>query len=258
MAFAKLEDDSPNTSSRKTNYLKIVPGVPTVIRILDDHPVKVFKHWVRDGAGRMVGVRCLGPSDCPICQRNAQLGFNRDHPDYIPSRKRYRVNVVDLTPVKRCPKCGAAYAATAAPSLCSVDGCGGNLSNVQPEPLDEVKILERGPQLMGQFNALEMAPHPMTGEHMPIQAYPIMLVATGKGKDMVITVVPQMIKDITHEYEPFDLDGGLVLTAEEVTYLLEGGNFSDILEERRASFEASGSDTEGHTEDSAPRERIPF
>jgi len=254
MAFAEFESTG-GSSRRKTNYLKIVSGVPTVVRILDKHAVVVFRHWLRDGEGRSVGVNCVGPDHCPICQRNAQLGYNKDHPDFIPSRKRYRVNVVDLTPVKRCSKCDAAYVSTTAPSVCTADGCGGDLSGVAATPLDEVKILERGQSLMRQFNALEKAPHPMSGEVLPLQAYPIMLIATGKGMDMVITVVPQMVQEITHEYELFDLTSGLELTPDETVYLMEGGNLSEILAERKAARETVASDFPSSGES---KERIPF
>lgn len=252
MTFGEFVKDRPKGTRPKTNWLKIVPGVPTVLRILDEQPTELYKHWFVDGSGRRIGVRCLGPDTCPVCQRNAQLGFNRDHPDFIPSRWRFQVNVVDLTPVKRCPVCAAAYAEATAPNVCTVDGCTGTFADGPAEPLDEVKILERGRRLLDQFKALAKAPHPMAGERLPVQDYPIMLIATGKGTDMVITAIPQMVQEITHDYDGFELPSGLVFTPEEITYLLEGGNFSDVLEERKATREMASDTTE------VTKERIPF
>lgn len=247
MAFAKFENDY-GQSHAKNKYLKIVTGVPSVIMIMNEHPVLVGKHWISDGTGRRIGLRCPGKDVCPICQRNIQINYNRKHPDYIPLQNRYRVNVLDLTPVKRCT-CGATYPASATQSVCSTDGCGANISDIQAEPLREVKILERGRRLMEQFNALETMPHPFTGEALPLTAYPIMLVATGAGKEMVITAIPQAPADENLDgFEKFDLNSGLVLTPEEIQHLLDGGSYSDVISARRAEMQPDAGASTTQTE----------
>jgi len=65
------------------------------------------------------------------------------------------------------------------------------------------------------------------------------LVATGSGKDMVITAIPQALSDENlDEYEKLDLKGGLILTPEEIQFLLDGGNYSDVMAARRAETES--------------------
>jgi len=240
MTFAKIERTFKKTSG---TYLKIVSGVPNVILILDEHPTMIGKHWITDGAGRRVGITCIGPNVCPICIRNQQIGYNKEHPDYISFQRRYKINVLDMTPAKKCPKCGAAYPQAA--TVCSNDGCGTDLSRVVVAPLNEVKILERGPELMGRLNALENIPHFSTGTPLPLQSYPILLVANGIGTEMDINPVPQALIDIDRSiYEKLDLTVGVVLSSEEITYLLEGGVYRDVLAAREADTKADVSPSE--------------
>lgn len=241
MAFAPDLDKFESRPRAANKYLKIVTGVPSVIQIMDDHPVLVGKHWTFDGTGRKIGLRCPGQDVCPICQRNAQIGYNKEDPHYIALQRRYRLNVLDLTPVIKCPECGAAYAATGDTSrlVCDNDSCGAQLGSVQSEPLKAVKILERGRRLMEQFNALEAVPHQFTGKPESLNTYPIMLVATGSGREMVITAIPQAMSDENLDsYEKFDLLGDLVLTPEEIKYILDGGAYNDVLSARRAETQA--------------------
>jgi len=249
MAFANLDRDTKKRTSSST-YLKIQAGSPATVLILDEHPVLLLKHWISDGTGRRVGISCLD-SDCPICERNNQINWNREHPDYIARQKRYRVNVLDLTPVRRCPSCSAPYAITV--NRCAVDGCGADLSEVAVEPLSDVKILERGPRLMESLNTLEAAPYFVTGKPEKLQSYPIMLIATGSGREMNITAVPQPRVDVDFKsLELFDLEGGVKLTREEISFLMEGGAYRDIWEARNAAKEIAKEDVD--TEAS----KIPF
>lgn len=38
-----------------------------VVRILDDRPVKVYRHWFQNAEGRSVPLNCPGRKDCPAC-----------------------------------------------------------------------------------------------------------------------------------------------------------------------------------------------
>lgn len=254
MPFANVES---RTGTRRNIYLKIVSGIPNKIQILDKSSTIIPKHWITDGSGRRVGLICPGQDICPICTRNKEIGYNSEHPDFISRQLRHRVNVLDLTEVKRCPGCDAIYATTAAPSTCSGDGCGMNLSEVSVGPMCEVKILERGRTLMEQFNALELTPHPTTGNVEELQSYPIMLVATGTGIDTVIVAIPQAPtgEDVS-EYEKFDLTQGLKLTPDEIQYLLNGGVLRDVLAARTAEAVTSAEATS--TSKPLKSEDIPF
>ena len=241
MAFAPDLGKFENRPKTVSKYLKIITGVPSVIQIMDDHPVLVGKHWMIDGTGRKIGLRCPGQDVCPICQRNAQIGYNKDDPNYIQLQRRYRLNVLDLTPVIRCSECDAVYAAVGDTSrlVCDNDACGAQLGSVASAPLKMVKILERGRRLMEQFNALEAVPHQFTGKPESLNTYPIMLVATGSGREMVITAIPQAMSDEDLDsYEKYNLLGDLVLTPDEIRHLLDGGAYNDVLSARRAETQA--------------------
>lgn len=238
MGFYDKEDQGRNKKRRVNKFLSVKEGSPATIYVLDKKPTLRYTHFMRDSDGRLVGVRCLGFNRCPICQRNQRIDFNADHPNYISRSRRYRVNVLDITPVKRCPKCGAVYRASNAPAVCSVDGCSGNLTDAESEPLNEVKIFEKGPMWMEQIGALEDDVHPFTGEKMAVQEFPIKLSARGSGYDTVPIVIPQMPSDEVNpkEYldQRFDLEAGLDLSADEVEFLMDGGSLSDILSARSA------------------------
>jgi len=88
---------------------------------------------------------------------------------------------------------------------------------------------------MEQFAALEQIPHPLTGEVEKLQSYPIMLVATGSGREMTITAIPQAQIDVDiSKFTKLDLSKGIVLTPEEIKYLLEGGSYRDVIAARYA------------------------
>ena len=227
--FSKLQSNTP-----KDTYVEIKTGKQTIVQILDKEAVELHRHWVVDGSGKRFSVRCIGPS-CPYCVRNASVGYNRDHPDYVPIQRRYAINVLDLTPARLCPSCGTANPAGA--QFCESPTCHADLREVEPAPLKKVKILERGRRLFEQLSALEGMPNPMAGGKMvPIQNYPIMLVANGEGTDMTILTVPLPPNDINpDEWEKLDPSKSFTLTVDELKYLMSGGVLSDILAQRRAS-----------------------
>lgn len=247
-------DGEDQKKGRKVNrFLKVREGMPATVYILDESPTLRYTHFMKDGNGRTVGVKCKGSRHCPICQRNQQLP-DRDHRDYVTPSRRYRVNVLDVTPVKECPECGAIYRESNAPPVCSVDACKANLSDVGAEPLKEVKIFEKGPMWMKQIGALENEKHPYTDKVMGIQEFPIRLSAQGTGFDTTPIIIPQMpddgISPEDYKSERLDLKYGLDLTNEEIRLLMDGGTISDILSARSAEEEVEEEDDEP--------EEIPF
>jgi len=244
--MTQLTDFSgPEKVARSNDFIKIVPGIPVTIQILDKKSHHIVVHWIADGTGRRFSFRCLGKDVCPVCIRNAEIGWDRKHPNYIPAQNRYRVNVLDLTQGKICPACGAVYVGNI-PEVCTNEACSASLRDVEAAPLNRVRILERGRRLFQKFNALQEVPNPFANDEIiPIQSYPIRLVATGQGTQMEITVLPQPPNNIDPtQYELLDLDAGLVLTPEEIQFIMDGGSLNDVLSERRAA-KANASSDEG-------------
>lgn len=236
MSFFK----EPERPRRASKFLRITTGVPVTVIIMDDNPTPQPKHWITDGAGKRLGLNCPGERICPICLTNQRIGYNKKHPDFISLQRRYAVNVLDVTPVKRCPTCEAPHRADFEGDTCSIEGCNTSLADVEAEPLLKVKILERGRTLMGQISALETIPHPFSGKVMKLNEFPIMLMATGSGTEMVITAIPQAPMDVNlDEYERHDFSELLVLTPEEISHLLEGGTFRDVMAARNAAAETT-------------------
>jgi len=241
--------DPPKDSKTKkvSQWLSIKEGAPVVFQVLDESPTEIHTHWVADGAGRRLGFKCLGMGRCPICQRNREINFDTDHPDFIRRSRRYRVNVLDLTPVVECPECEAVYYKSNVPKRCSTDGCSADLSDVEPTPLKEVRILEKGRQNMIQLDALDNDEHPLTGEVMRIQEFPIKATAHGSGLDTVTVFHPQMPReDVDPDaYEEYDLEEEtLELTPDEIEFILEGGTYEDVFSARSAEEEVEDEDVE--------------
>ena len=251
MPLANLSKQTANSS--KGNYVELKPGKQVIVQILDENAVELHRHWVADGSGKRFSVRCIGPM-CPYCIRNASIGYNKEHPDYVPVQRRYAINVLDLTPVKLCPHCGGVSDATA--NKCSSQGCGANLSEVEAAPENRVKILERGRRLFEQLNTLADNPHPMAGgKVLPIQSYPIMLVASGEGTDMTIMTIPLPPNDVkTSDWEKLDPTKTFTLNVDELKYLMAGGVLSDILAQRRAASDVASTTTAK----AEPEEEIAF
>jgi phage FluMu protein Com len=252
MGFFNEDDYKGNRKeNRVSRWLSVDEGAPVVVQVLDEHPTHVYTHWMADGEGRRLGFTCLGNEKCPVCQRNNRINWDKDHADYVSRGNRYRVNVLDLTPVIECPECGSVYYETAAPATCNADGCGANLRDIDSEPLMEVRILEKGPRIMQHLDALDNDEHPLTGEVMRLQEFPVRMSARGTGLDKVTTISPQMPRDIDVEmFDKYDLDEvGLTLTADEIEYVMNGGTYSDIFSARSAEEEV---------EESVEDEEVPF
>ncbi len=249
MAFFKKPEREETTVNL---WLKVQEGSPVIVQILDEHPTEVSTHWMADSSGRKLGFTCPGLSLCPACQRNNQIQWNREHPDYVSKSRRYRLNVLDLTPITVCPECGAEYYGSATPEVCSVDGCNKELGSVEPIESKTVKVLEKGPKFMQQLNALDSEEHPLVGERLRIWEFPIKIIARGSGLDMVTIVHPLMPRDDIDfdEYEKLDLhEIGLQLEPEEIEYLLEGGTYSDLFAARSA---------DAAVEEDEEEEEVPF
>jgi hypothetical protein len=118
---------------------------PSTIRVLDDTPVIVWSHWIRSGhpkfpkvnAGKGMSFICSGWG-CTICEHNKN---EVDPNNKSENHKLFYARVLDRTLVRKC-ECGKYYFEVNKwyPDKCE---CGADLSTKVPEPLNEVKILQK-------------------------------------------------------------------------------------------------------------------
>jgi hypothetical protein len=156
------------------------------------------------------------------------------------------VNVVNLTPVKRGSD-GEAYLPMKDKSgklvYPQVDAKGNSLLEVLAAPMNEVQILERGPELFSQLAALDASVRdpqdPFNGEVLGLTNYPIQIMANGEGREMKLNVSamagsPFTVKAADYEDKKIDLTAGFSFTADEVESILAGVTVSDIVAARNA------------------------
>lgn len=228
-------------------FVKIVTGVPTILQVIDTDSTIKWQHWLSDGTGKKVNVKCLGKGVCPVCNKNAALGPEAfKNAAYIKLQKRYMVNVVNLTPVKKNAK-GEVYLPmkdkTGKLVYPELDSDGVSLADIKPEPMNEVQILERGPELFAQLAALDSTVRdpadPFNGEIIGLTKFPIQIMATGEGREMKLTVSPMLNSQYEVNVDDYkdkviDLSATFSFTADEVQALLDGTAVSDILAARAA------------------------
>ena len=245
MSFLPPSNDAQNTQkNNRSRFVKIVPGIPVTLQILDEMATVRWQHWIKDSEERKVNVRCLGFNDCPICLNNRSVG--KESPQYVRSQRRYLVNVLNLTFGKRSPFTEEVFIATknSAGQIIypDMDSEANSLTDVAIEPVREVMILERGPQLFEKFDLINNSVVDSEGEQVGITNYPIQLNAKGSGRTMTIDVAqqagsPLTVDPVEYEDSKFDLNAGFTFTAEEITAMLGGVPSSDIYSARRAEEE---------------------
>lgn len=233
--FADVATSSTGEANfKKAQYLKLEEGIKYTIRILEEQATKVITHFVNNSS-----IKCL-EEDCPFCKRNTELLMQypdsyRDSPDWRPRQKRFFVNVLDKTPVKRC-ECGKEYSNTTRVSC----DCGKPLSN-NIVPSNTVKILSKGITLFSQLNDVNSAILNQSGEPVGVTGYDIFLLVSGRGKDTAVTAIP----DAAHvgpqigDFELYDLTSPVPeLSPEEAVDLSRGVSLRDIFAARRAQDSA--------------------
>lgn len=243
MAFADIpEESSINTNSdfRRVEYCKIIPGVPVRLRILDKNAVHMRKYFLP--RQRISIVAPENEADDPIWQRNGQL--MKENPDkktseisgFIPRQNRYAVNVLNKTMVKRSPS-GNVVFPTPKGFPTNDPETGELIANIDPEPLNRVEVLERGPRLFAQLNQINQQVCDDAGNPLGIWTYDIVISATGSGLNMVTNIIPYPNHDEpadVPEEELYDLENEvpIILEPEEISRLLEGVLLRDIFAAR--------------------------
>lgn len=257
-----IENADRKATNRNTvkvsRWVKLDEGKPVVVQILEDSATEYFKYWFRDSTGKWVGYASPGYESCPIASRNRTIG--KGNKGYIKPRRTYCVNVLDMTPMVICPECGSVYWPQEKPATCS---CDTPLKDVKPEPLNKVRILERGYRLFKQLNSLDTgedsegnAINSITDEEgnpLSITEYPIQIIRSGQGNETVTTPIPMLHLDAVNpeDYEDllYELPQGMDLTNEEVLAIIEDRvPLSDIFAARNAENHKEDSDDESDKE----------
>ena len=260
MAFIKETPQTQNRAKTVSKFVRLDENKPVFIQILEETAVEFYKYWFKDSAGRWVGYASPGYNECPIAQRNRSLG--KDHPDYLKPQKVYTVNVWDVTKMVKCSneECGAAYWPIDKIEECS---CGTILTDIEPEPLNMVRVLERGVRLFRALNTLDEGTQPVDADGNPVgDLIPIMvdmngktlkltdvvvqIIRTGKGSDTITQPIPALhlpaVNIVDYQDQLHKLPQGADLTPEEViSVLVDKVPLSDIYAARRAETESSES-----------------
>ena len=268
------QDGQQRLPSLFDSFVKIQPDSSTVIQVLEPHITQnniIWKHYIpqalRKSGKRGLPILCPGMDVCPICQRNAEIGRNREHPDYIAPQKRMVVNVLDRTISRECPLCHTINST----KECSY--CGFNLSDVAAAPTDRVKLLERGVTFFQQLNALEdvvkipydpndpllelteqsryIDAKPGDPISVSITRFPITLITSFDSKgSLVVNPIPGQVNNLDwREYKSLYCDKTsmyITLTGAEINRLLDGGSLSEILKARNSIASEDGLSQSDH------------
>lgn len=225
---------------KKPLYLKLVPGVPYRLRILNPKPFKTYKHYV---AFQRASVLCLG-DNCPICDRNKKLADENKGVPYaqikgiIPRQERYVTNVLNRTLVKRTSSGSVVYA-NLEDEFPAIDSQSGEIiANIEPTPLNTVEVLEKGYEFFMELNILHKSFRNAENKLPGLTGFDLRVYfAGGKNKPSVMPL-PIFDEVKVPEDQMFELSTlGILLTPDEITKLLGGISLRDIFAIRRQSDE---------------------
>jgi len=245
MSFADIPDFEQGSDFRKTQFVKLSSGSTVRVRILDKKAHMVEKHFIPH---QKISLLCLGDETCPICQNNRKL--MNENPDVKPSKltgfinrqRRYMVNALNRTTVKITPSGKVVFPrGTEFPP--NDPETGELLVNIEPTTIDEVQILENGPVLFSQLNAVNDAITDDAGNPLGLWTYDISISTVGTGRKTVRNVVP-----LTHQNDVLEIDEndlyaletvGIQLAPSEIEKVLGGVSLRDIFAERNANDDAA-------------------
>lgn len=196
MAFGSSKQKASagaNDNANLDTYLRMTEG-ERIVRILDEEETSFWRYWLNGaaypGCGKGKGI--IVGRDSPIRQHMEALG--KDHPDYRAPQRRYLLNVLDRTPVKKTSKGYPVYA----------DGNGNfpnalgdeNVSNSPVVPNNRVYVVEFGSQLLDSFVILHnKIKHRNTYELLPIWGFDVKIFTKGSGLETKRMVFPDMDQD---------------------------------------------------------------
>ena len=251
LVFGATVDDEMerkgNSRFKKTEYLVLDPGEHR-IRILEPVETRKYTHYIGYSY-----IECLG-DECPICQNNKKLMYEypdtfRDQEGWTPRRPRFYINVLDKTPTRICPKCGTEK--KDGTLLCPA--C--NTALNEPVPLNKVKVLSAGKELMEDLKIQSMSVRSENDERIDIRTYDWTVTVRGKGRDKKYNVAHRWFpgKEYYEELgdqKLFDLENVVIkLGPEEMLDLFNGASLKDIFAMRRAKKEVVDKTDLSGTED---------
>lgn len=222
MSFA----DIPELKNVKASFFTIAEGNPVMGQILSPSAQRFYIHTVKTSDGKFIRVE--HKDNCVICNN---IEFRERYKPYYS----FRVVMLNVTPVIRCPKCNTAYSTLSShktPERCLQDGT--DLSQVKATPLGEPQILDGGVTLFKNINAI-VDMMSKTKENFNLGDVVFMFTATGSGMKKVVTILPRTDIPVV-EYVGDLPDTSLPeYTDTEVLQVLNGVPISKIYEMRKAA-----------------------
>ena len=231
--------DETKRDFKPTRFLKIIPGYPVRVRVLNRSAFRVAKHYLPK---QRISVLCLG-EECPICANNRKLveshpGENySDIPGIIGKQNRFLVNVLNRTKVKTTPTEKVVYAGSDGKFPNQHPETGEDLSSIKAVPQNTIEVLERGSKLFAQLNGIHDTIRDDDGNKIGLTNFDVILIATGKGKQMEVSAVAQPQFNDKVEILPedmYDLEKvPMKLSAGEIDKVLSGVSLQDVFEARK-------------------------
>lgn len=237
MQFPEKVKEQYDSNFRRTVFLRIYPG-QHIVRILGPTIHHEFTHYI---ANARATIQCPGEG-CPICDNNRNLRAENpnkktnDIPGYSSKRSLYYTNVFDRTPIKRCPSCQAGVNAinTDFPPVCP--SCKeGMLSDVAPEPCNEIKVFSRGEEFRDHLELVQKTELDANGEEIGLENYDIQLLV-GANKQPIPSAISSRNDVVEFDEEDlFDLPEVIIkLNPDEIRNVLRGVALRDIFLARNA------------------------
>ena len=234
--FIKIKDPKEATQFEKPKYLKLLPYTPVRVRILDSVPYMTHKHYIPSAN---ISILCLG-DECPICQRNNELVKANPGVKYanikglIPRQERYMVNVYNRTYVKVTSMGTIVYANLEGEFPTSYEG--ESLIGIEPKPLNQVEVLERGYELFAELQILHKTVVNASNERVGINNFDVILIYPG-GKSSPKAQPTAFMDDVNVPPESYYVLSslGIQLTPSEVEKVLHGVRLKDIFASRKES-----------------------
>jgi hypothetical protein len=223
--------NAQRATQKRTQFLKLQAGIGTTIRIIGKEQFD-YTHYINGTT-----VLCLG-EDCPVCLNNKRLYLQypktfKNETNYSSRSKRYSVNVLDKTLVKKC-ECGLEYA-----DMNVVTCTCGKILTTPPQPSMTIKVLSKGPTLFDPLFAINDAILDEQGERIGIDKYDISLITSGSGKTTTVTPIahPERNTPTPDGLELYDLTKVTIcLDAGEILDLQRGISLRDIFAARKAAY----------------------
>lgn len=239
MPFSEEPRTYTETRTRTSSqYFKFSPNYRSVGRILNTTAKLSWKHWLpMANGGKGFGVTCANISSqvrpCPVEKLIETLSDDDPLLSQIRARRRFIVNILDRTPHTLCGSCG-----NLTPGK-NCQTCNNDVSKNVFEPLNQVKILEQGPELFNKnLNPIEKMYKEDHG--VDIDGYDLVFMTQGVGRDRKIAVTPLKVEELPEEafldengerQKLFDLDLLAEPTSvEEIEAYLAGATIAEVNE----------------------------